>query len=330
MIGKSRLTLNQIFERVSDFDILTYYLGYFNIPCSIKSLIREENNPSFGLFYNDCGQISWKDFKTGQYGNVINLLQIKFQLTFAELITKLNNDIDKIQLNEREVSFITHSKSKRTYKSSYTNLLVRRREWEEYDFNYWQQYGISKSTLELGRIYPIDYFFLVKEDFSQSTFKSDKYAYAFVEKKDGIVTIKLYQPFSKNFKWLNKNNSSVWELWDMLPECGKDLIISSSRKDSLCIWENWQISSIALQSETTSPKEKVVDELKGRFDNIYVFYDNDYTKSDNTGQIFAQQLCKKFNLKNIYIDEKWEVKDPSDFVYRYGRDKFNKLKNEWF
>ena len=34
----------------------------------------------------------------------------------------------------------------------------------------------------------------------------EKYAYAYIEFKDGLPTYKIYQPFSENYKWLNNHD----------------------------------------------------------------------------------------------------------------------------
>ena len=132
--------------------------------------------------------------------------------------------------------------------------------------------------------------------------------------------MKIYQPFSERMKWLSKHDSSVWDLWDRLPEKGNKLIITSSRKDALCIWENTGIPAISLQGEGYIPKEHVVQQLKDRFEIVYVLYDNDFNSDINNGRVFGETLSRKFNLRQIEIPTEWRCKDTSDLCYNWGRD----------
>ena len=137
---------------------------------------------------------------------------------------------------------------------------------------------------------------------------ADKYAYAYIERKDGIVSIKIYQPFSDTMKWISKHDSSVWDLWTKLPESGERLIITSSRKDALCLWAN------------------VVNQLKQRFKNIYVLYDNDFKAvekgEENHGRVFGKHLSDMFGLIQIEIPEFYRSKDPSDLFRDWGKEVF--------
>ena len=153
-------------------------------------------------------------------------------------------------------------------------------------------------------------------------------AYAFVEEKDGLQTFKIYQPNADEKKWINNNDFSTWELWTQLPEKGKNLIITSSRKDAGVIkilYPSNLLTSCALQSEKTNPKKSVVEELKMRFDKIYVMYDNDYDKSTNWGREAGKKMCDDFGLVQIEIPEHYRTKDISDFRERYGSEKTKEL-----
>ena len=55
----------------------------------------------------------------------------------------------------------------------------------------------------------------------QKIIPAEKYAYVFVEFKDNVESLKIYQPFSEFYKWRNKHDSSVWDLWEQLPETGE-------------------------------------------------------------------------------------------------------------
>jgi hypothetical protein len=169
--------------------------------------------------------------------------------------------------------------------------------------------------LKFGRIFPISHIFI-----NNNRFPAEKYAYVYVEKKDGNITLKIYQPFSERMKWLSKHDNSVWDLWDRLPPKGNKLIITSSRKDALCIWANTGIPSTCLQGEGYIPKEHIIQQLKDRFEVIYVLYDNDFHSDINNGRIFGKNLADKFNLIQIEIPTEWKCKDISDLCFNWGKD----------
>ena len=83
-----------------------------------------------------------------------------------------------------------------------------------------------------------------------------------------------------------------------------------------------------MQGEGYIPKQSVIDELKSRFKEIYIFFDNDFDKKENHGRQYAQFLSKMFDIPYIEIPSEYKAKDPSDFVNKYGREKLKQLINE--
>ena len=75
-------------------------------------------------------------------------------------------------------------------------------------------------------------------------------------------------------------------------------------------------------------KPQVMDQLKNRFDNIYVLYDNDYTKENNPGRLFGNKISSKYQLKQIEIPDRFKSKDYSDLVFNHGTDVSVKLLKE--
>ena len=152
--------------------------------------------------------------------------------------------------------------------------------------------------------------------------KAKDLAYAFVEGKDNCQTFKIYQPYADSeHKWYNNNDYSTWELWTQLPSLGNILIVTSSRKDAIVIktlFSTNRITSCSLQSESVKPKESVVNELKSRFKEIFVLYDNDNDKDHNPGRIAGDKISKATGFTQIEIPDKFGVKDPSDFIEKFG------------
>lgn len=316
---KKSICLDDILNKVSEADILNYYLGISALPILINSPFRQDKNPSVSVFLNRNNNIIFKDFGTHKSYNLWSFFEEYWNCTYEEVIEKINNDVQKMGVNTSKIK-ITRCKQ---YVHNSSKIEVTIREWKDYDLQYWESYGISLEWLKFGRIFPISHIFI-----NNNRFPAEKYAYVYIEKKDGNITLKIYQPFSERMKWLSKHDSSVWDLWDRLPEKGNKLIITSSRKDALCVWSNTEIPAVSLQGEGYIPKEHVVQQLKDRFEVVYVLYDNDFNSDINNGRLFGKSLADKFGLKQIEIPIEWQCKDTSDLCFNWGRDVVKQVINE--
>ena len=315
--GFKSVSLSEIRQQYSDADIAQKYLGV-KVPCLVCSPFRDDKRPSLSLYYSKSGNLCYKDFATSEGGSLYDFLSRLWNTSMSETISKIASDIGiKDTLVKR--------KTKSLRKTTKSVLQVKIREWRDYDIEFWAQFGINKDWLKFGDVYPITQMFFTKDGITK-IIPADKYAYAYIERKDGIVSIKIYQPFSDTMKWISKHDSSVWDLWTKLPENGDRLIITSSRKDALCLWANTGIPSLSLQGEGYVPKEHVVNQLKQRFKNIYVLYDNDFKAvekgEENHGRVFGKHLSDMFGLIQIEIPEFYRSKDPSDLFRDWGKEVF--------
>ena len=309
--GKCRksICLDDILNKVSEADILNHYLGISTLPILINSPFRQDNNPSVSIFINNHNNIIFKDFGTHKSYNIWSFFEEYWNCTYEEVLLKIIEDLNNMKIGTSKIKINKHKQY--VHNSSIIEVTIR--EWRDYDLSYWESFGINLEWLKFGRIFPISHIFI-----NNNRFPAEKYAYVYVEKKDGNITLKIYQPFSERMKWLSKHDNSVWDLWDRLPQKGDKLIITSSRKDALCIWANTGIPSTCLQGEGYIPKEHIVQQLKDRFEVIYVLYDNDFHSDINNGRIFGKNLADKFNLVQIEIPNDWKCKDISDLCFNWG------------
>ena len=313
------------YDRVSDFDVLSYYFGIKKIPAKIHSPLRDDKKPSFGLYTIDGETVRYIDFATGEKGNLVKLMSLYWNISYNDAYKRIVSELGTKQL---PTPIMRISKLRSTMSGEkHIDIGVKVRPWEKYDIDFWESYGISLPWLEFGDVYPISHVILHHEE-GKMTFGAEKYAYAYVEHKDGITSVKIYQPFSTTRKWMNNHDSSVWDLWSKIPEKGDKLIITSSRKDALCIWENTGIPSLSLQAEGYIPKRHVVEQLKERFSHVFVLYDNDFQSEENHGVIFGKRISSEFGITMLLIPEEYQTKDPSDFCRKYGRKETNKLINK--
>ena len=90
-----RITLEEILNRTTEYDIYRLYIGKsFKIGHIMNSPLRNDKNPSFGIFKcNKSGDLLFKDHSTGEAGNCIKFVQLKFDISYNESLKKIWNDI---------------------------------------------------------------------------------------------------------------------------------------------------------------------------------------------------------------------------------------------
>lgn len=304
---QTHLSLEEILEKTTESSILHYYLGITSIPCIINSPLREDKRPSFGLYSPDGIKIYYTDLSTKDKGGLFDLLGKMWGVSYKDVLIKISNDINNFtHSSELNKYSNTSIRSIGTYRSE-SELQCKVREWRNYDIEYWESYGISLKWLKYAEVYPISHKIIIK-DKKRYTLGADKYAYAYVERKEGKVTLKIYQPFNKQgYKWSNKHDTSVVSLWTKVPEYGDKICICASLKDALCLWSNTGIPCIATQGEGYRISETAIKELKRRYKNIYILFDN-----DEAGLIDGKKLAEETGFTNLVLPKINEAKDVSD------------------
>lgn len=309
-------SVKEIMDRVSQGDILAHYFDITSLPVLINSPLRKDNHPSFSIYSPDGEKVKYIDFATGEHGDIYSLMQKYFNLSFSETMRMIAKEKSLRKHSVKSEFFATPAIGKKFSTRTPSDIKVKVREWEQYDIDYWQSYGISLSWLKYAEVYPISHKIVYKND-ERYVFPAAKYAYCFVERKEERVTLKVYQPFSKLYKWSNKNDGSVVGLWTKIPQKGDKLVICSSLKDALCLWSNINIPCVYVQSETTGMSETAQNVLKSRFKNIYICFDN-----DKPGLKDAENFAAQTGFMNVVLPSFEGGKDISDFYKLHGSEKF--------
>lgn len=325
-LNKKLVDKDGLKKYVTDIDVYRLYTNSdIVLNTSLKSPLRhKDDNPSFSYFlHNETKEIFFKDHSMNVSGDFVRFVQLLFHINYFEALSKIAIDFNK-QYNFIVKPMKPQSISlKKTFPSrdeilknaSTSHLDKKSRDWKLHDIKYWMEYGIDKDILHKYRVQPLSHIFI-----NGKIINADKYCYCFTEYKDKQETYKIYQPFNNDFKWLSNHNSSVWQGWEQLPEKGDELIITKSLKDVMAITNIMDIPCVALQTESIEPKENIVEELRNRFNHIYLLYDNDFDKEINWGFKFSEELSNKFNFKNIYIQDEYKSKDFTDLVKNVGKD----------
>lgn len=322
------LNKENLFKEIDSYTIFRHYLGAFKLGRAISSPFREDNNPSFTINYNKVTSEFFFHDKVLGGGDSISLVSKLYNLNFRDSLIKIANDLgvaNKFAISNNNKNINTKKvvykvDIEKLVKESENEIKVKSREFQRHDLGFWKQFGITKETLKKYNVTPISHIF-----YTNNIVKTDQYAYCFKEYKDGKESLTIYQPFNKDKKWIKTHDASVWYGWDQLPKKGKDLIITKSRKDIMSIIENTNFPSTGLQNEKVFPKENVVRELFGRFDTIFILYDNDFDKETNWGREAGKKLEERFGFVQIEIPTEYKCKDFSDLVKKYGVEKSKEI-----
>lgn len=309
-------SVKEVMGRISHADLLSHYLGIDSLPVLINSPLRNDRHPSFFIYSPDGTRVLYRDYATGEKGDIYNLLQRRSGKSFSELIRDIA--ANKMLYS---TTFDNHESRGKKFTKTTVDLKVKIREWQDYDIEYWESYGISLKWLKYAEVYPISHKIVYKNG-NRYVFHAARLAYAFVERKEGTVSIKVYQPevSDKKRKWQTSNDGSVVGLWTKVPEKGEKLVICSSLKDALCLWANVGIPAVYVQSETTGISDTAKEVLKNRFRHIFICFDND-----------APGLQDGFNLSlqtgftNVVLPFFAEGKDISDMYRAKGKEEFIRI-----
>lgn len=316
--GRNSISLEELLQTVSEANIAGRYLGVSRIPCVINSPLRQDRRPSFGIYSLDGVRVRYIDYATGEKGGLFDLLSQMWRIPYNEVLERIISDFSSSTAKDVSLQQQTNFNvftPKINQKREHPKIEIKVRSWRKYDDKYWGSFGITRKWLEYADVYPISHKFIIKDN-KRYTFGADKYAYAYIERKEGNLSIKIYQPFNKRgFKWCTSTDSSVISLWTKVPQEGDKICICSSLKDALCLWSNAGIPCIATQGEGYSMSDTAINELKRRYKHVYILFD-----CDEAGLIDGEKLSKQTGFTNIVLPKFEGGKDVSD-LYHTLQDK---------
>lgn len=317
IVGKTKTSISipELFEKYSEVEILTaVFPEITSIPCKIQSPFRADKNPSFSIYLSDDKHIRFKDFGDSECrGSLLDLLCKKWNCTFNQVFDKILDLMSKqkgssVEFKMKQIKTLTRKES-----SELTKVEVKVRPWQQYDLDYWESYGITKPWLRYSEVYPISHKIITKKDketgkIERYIFPAQKYAYCFVEHKEGVTQLKIYQPFdTKGYKWCSCFDASVISLWTKVPEYGDRIVICSSLKDALVLSCQCHIPAIAPQGEGYGISTTAVNELKRRYKKVFICYD-----TDEPGLKDSKKLAKETGFIRI-VPDLGKCKDISDW-----------------
>lgn len=315
--GKPSVTLEELLNKVSEFDVLNHYFGVSELPVIINSPLRQDRKPSFGLYSSDGKRVHFVDYATRDRGGLWDLLGLYWGVSYIQVLTRVWEDLPNFSSTNPVFNVKTTEYSDKVLRKQpkLIDLKCKVRPWAKHDIEFWESFGISLEWLDYADIYPISHKIVIKNG-QEYVFGADKYAYAYVERKEGNITLKIYQPFNtKGYKWSNRHDRSVISLWTKVPEFGTRICICASMKDALCLWANTGIPAIAIQGEGYGMSDTAVSELRRRYREVYILLDN-----DEAGLKDGEKLSESTGFTNLILPNINGAKDVAD-LYKQLQNK---------
>ena len=308
------LSKEMILDRISEVDIFAYYCSSFKqLGKPFCSELREDSKPGVNIVLWK-NKLLYKDWAYPEHTfDCFGYVMAAYNVSFYSALRIIDNDFGlNLGSKKSEIDFtrgyLGYRSKIRVENKKVTVIKKKSRPWMVKDAKFWSQYLISKKTLIKFAVTPISHYWINDSRFTCKL----SYAYKIGNK------YKIYSPYEE-VKWMSNTNSKQIQGYDQLPKQGDLCIITSSLKDVMCLFE-MGIPAVAMQSEMRLPLRNQIEELKQRFKQVAIFYDNDFTNPNNPGQAMAAKICKEYYpMSNIIIPDEYKLKDPSDYIAHFKR-----------
>lgn len=309
-----KITKELILSRFSEEQLMEYYL---HIPVKkglFRSPLRRDKQPTCSFYRNKSGTLIFKDFATGQHLNIFDVVQSIFRCDYFESLRIIANDFGIVQDNalHKNPGKINLNPIKIKDKEI-SKIQIEVQEFTDSELKWWGKYGISKDILKRFNVYSCKHVFLNDQLFAESQQHCPIFGY-YGKKYQGLELWRCYFPKRTSFRFITNWPSKKIQGYDQLPKKGKLLVITKSMKDSMCLY-SCGITACAPNSENLFIPDKVLEDLKNRFENIVVLYDNDRPGLYNMAKIRKEHP----ELTYVFIPKRYGSKDISDFYKDHGR-----------
>jgi hypothetical protein len=315
----SPYTHKELEAKLNDFDVIEYYFGFRpNTGEKITSPIRFDRTPNcqFSVYR---GKLRFRDWKMDRPYDMWDLLQAKFNKSFAQVVDMVGRDLVEGKLSEKKAPVpqgIVNPGKK--------IIEVTLMPFKKVHGEYLSQFGITRKICHEFKVFAIGAAWVNGYQIYTHSDGDPCIGYFFGSNEFGDERWKLYffqreRGHGRRSRFLG--NTQRINGWKQLPERGSHLVITKSMKDVLTL-KRLGVTAIAMQSEHIEPYPEIVEELQGRFDQLFSLFD-----FDRVGVSMAQSLRKKYNIKPLFLTRghfgtrDWGAKDISDYVKLHGVEK---------
>ena len=277
---------------------------------------REDSHPGCWLEWKG-NYLRLQDYADRKYHglNIFSATSMIYNIGFKESLHKIVNELD---LN---ITTIQKAAPKKVKAKKLPCISIVTKGWDEIDKSFWKPILISNVELEEDKVLPISSYIV-----DGKLYKTDKPAYSY-EQPSGRR--KIYQP-TGTMKWYSNCTIEDVGSYDKLPEKGDTLIITKSYKDCR-ILRNLGYYSIWLQNEGCTIPDHILKDLKSRFKNIYILFDNDkggLKAASKLQELYGFKFLQFPSYLSSYIYEdyflkipKFSVTDVCELLSTHERDK---------
>ena len=308
-----RITKEYLLSKHSEEIYMTYYLGIPVKKGLFKSPLRKDKSPTCSFYRNKSGELIFKDFNGSFYGNFVAVVMCKYGLTYYKALNQIAIDFGLINGQPAKVKKIPTVE--KFIDTGTSDIRVEIKEYSKKELDWWKSFGITPEILNKYKVFSCKNIFLNGNLFITSSKDSMMFGY-YEGKKDGLEYWRIYFPKRTTYRFLSNTPSKLVQGYAQLPKKGKLLVITKSMKDCMVL-HGLGISAIAPNSENLFISDKMLSDLKTKFNHIVVFYDNDLPGISNMNKIKKEYP----ELNYFWIPRKYGAKDISDFYKMFGKDK---------
>lgn len=315
------ITKEFILSKVSQEDIFEKYLGIkVQFTQMIRSPLRKDKNPTCKFHYSISGTLYLKDFAGHFWGNCFDVVKELYNCGYAEVLVRIIQDFGLLDPEKAAVLEARRLAMAPVPVKTYKKIGIKIRPYTKDDIAFWSSYGIGTRILRMYNVLPCENVFINDAIIYRYTKGDPAYAYRF-----GQNEYKVYYPLRRKPLPRFNTNTSAIQGYDQLPETGNLLVITKSMKDVMLL-RQWNIISIAPQSESNELDADLIEEMRSRFDTVVLLYDFDYA-----GVKFTNKARKSFNLPFLFLTNgrfgttDYGAKDVSDYYKAHGAPMFRAL-----
>lgn len=322
------LNIENILRKITSYDIYRFYTpSNFKLGQSFNSPFRKDKNPSFSIKQSKTtGEIYHLDYaKPEDNGNCFQYVKRLYNCNFDEALRHINNDFQlglgsSIIIENPRYLTVTKLYEQPEKITQYKRIDVFTRPFTKEELAYWNLRFISAEELHKNYIFGIDKLLLDGQRITNPK-KMLRYAYYFPK----LDKWKIYTPYadkSKNeYKWISNLSIDIVECLNSIKE-DKLCVGTKSRKDRI-IMQKFIPETFSTQNESEVAISPIdISHIIEKSKKCYLFYDNDEP---------GVKSCKYYNqfgLDYVNIPKTLGVKDPDEFVVKYGLNAFEDfLKN---
>lgn len=308
-----KITKEFLLSKYTQETYMQYYLGVPVKKGLFCSPLRRDKRPTCS-FYKSGDTLYMKDFGTGKNYNFVSVVMEKYGLNYFQALKSIAIDFGFIKgkkvLKKKIVEVPKFSESKTA------DIKIEFKDYTKKELEWWESFGITPKLLNKYKVFSCKTIFLNGTKYIDC--KEMVFGY-YGGKLDNLELWRIYFPKRTEKRFLTNWPSKKVQGYKQLPKTGKLLIITKSMKDVMC-FASFGIPAIAPNSENLFISDSMLKDLKERFKNIVVFYDNDLPGISNLNKIHKQHP----ELLYFWIPKKFKAKDFSDFYKKYGRENTTK------